>query len=191
MKETRDIANEYEILCLANDGVFSYENIKKCDEAAQLIKEASIVLFVSNGGSNCSCGLHIEEDLVKVANKRALSMSNPGLISCMSNDYGWEQAQVEWLKRFLEPKALLIAISSSGNSPNILNAVEYTNQRSFEVGGDGYGVITFSAHNLDNKLMRLPADIKFHLPTYSYGAAEIYHSLWLHLILDRVVELSK
>lgn len=163
------------------NGVFSEENFKKCKQSVELILTQSRLggklFFIGNGGSHSVC-LHMSEDFSKVANIPSLSLDSAPLLTCLSNDYSFEDSYKEWLKRFFIPdRDILIAISSSGESKNIINAVKSTNGPT----------ITLSAHKPYNTLSKL-GDINFHIPTHSYGCAEIYHSLLLHLILDSVVE---
>ena len=193
----KNIVNEYRLQAYDNlYGVFSKENIEKCDNAANLIyNDIEQILFIGNGGSHASCCLHISEDFFKVASIPSFALENPSLITCLSNDYGYENVYEEWLKRFDDyENTLLIAISSSGNSKNIINGVKYFNKINGFKEKSGHltdKVITFSSQSLENELLKETADIKFHLPTFNYGAAEIYHSMWLHMILDRVVELNR
>lgn len=163
------------------NGVFSKENFKKCQQSIELITTQSRLggklFFIGNGGSHSVC-LHMAEDFTKVANIPSLSLDNPCLLTCLSNDYSFEDSYKEWLRRFFTPgRDTLIAISSSGESKNIINAVKSINGPT----------ITLTAHKRDNTLNTL-GDINFYIRTSSYGCAEIYHSLLLHLILDTIVE---
>lgn len=163
------------------NGVFSKENFKKCKQSIQLIKTQSQLggklLFIGNGGSHSIC-LHMSEDFSKVGNIPSLSLDNPCLLTCLSNDYSFNDCYTEWLKRFFTPgRDTLIAISSSGESKNIINAVKSINGPT----------ITLTAHKPGNTLSAL-GDINFHIPTSSYGCAEIYHGLLLHIVLDTIVE---
>jgi len=167
-----------------SNGVFSEENYLKCKESVKLIfnnkRLGGQLYFIGNGGSHSIC-LHMTEDFAKVANIPALSLDNPCMITCLGNDYGYENIYVEWFKRFLVPETdTIIAISSSGESFNIIKAIDYASNR-------GANIITLTAHKKDNSLSKL-GDINFHIPTTSYGCAEIYHSLLLHMILDTIVE---
>lgn len=177
-----NIYKDYAYLTIGLGGIFSPKNLEKCMDAQRLIEQSDVLYFIGNGGSHASCCLHIAEDFIKVARKRAMTLENPSLISCLENDYPHTEVYVEWLKRFwMSSNApLLIAISSSGESDNIINAVKFVKQT--ELGK----VITFSAHQESNRLSKL-GDINFYIPTTNYGAAETYHQLWLHMILDSYV----
>ena len=92
--------------------------------AVQLITGKKRIFFIGNGGSNSICS-HMMEDFAKVLKYESFSFSDPALITCFANDYGYEMAMVEWLKVYFKPDDVLVAISSSGNSPNINNAVDF------------------------------------------------------------------
>src|SRR4051812_39356836 len=91
--------------------------------ALEIIRQAKSIFFIGNGGSNAICS-HMLEDYAKIAGFRTYAFSDPALITCFANDYGYEQAMAEWLKIYFEKGDLLVAISSSGNSKNILNAAD-------------------------------------------------------------------
>lgn len=176
-----NLYKDYAYLTIGLDGIFSPKNLEKCIDAQKLIEQSDILYFIGNGGSHACC-LHIVEDFIKVANKRAMTLENPSLITCLENDYPHNQVYVEWLKRFWfsSNNPLLIAISSSGESDNIINAVKYVKET------ESNNIITLSAHKESNRLSML-GNINFHIPTTNYGAAETYHQLLLHMILDSYV----
>tara|TARA_R110000824_G_scaffold70829_1_gene181613 strand:+ start:1478 stop:1987 length:510 start_codon:yes stop_codon:yes gene_type:complete len=144
--------------------------------AQEMIENANQIFFIGNGGSQAACS-HIAEDFCKVANKRAYSLEGSSFITCLSNDYGYDNVYKEWLKRFYNQGDVIVAISSSGQSNNIINACRSVNKDN---------VITLTAHN-PNNLLRNFGKINFYLPTTSYGVAECYHQIILHIILDRIV----
>jgi D-sedoheptulose 7-phosphate isomerase len=144
-------------------------------DAAALIKKHQRIFFIGNGGSNSICS-HMMEDWAKVLKYESFSFSDPALITCFSNDYGYDNAMVEWLKVYFKPGDILVAISSSGNSLNINNAVDYVNSK-------GLSVITLTGFRKDNKLAG-KGKINFHLDAESYGIVECYHQTILHTVLD-------
>ena len=144
--------------------------------AVKLIKsDSKSIFFLGNGGSNSICS-HMMEDFMKLAGYPTYAFSDAALITCFANDFGYENAMAEWLKVFYTEKDLLVAISSSGESKNIVNAVKYAK-------GKGGKVITLSGFKKDNSLKQL-GDINFHIGVASYGIAECYHQVILHIILD-------
>ena len=151
-------------------------------ESVQLIKQHQRIFFIGNGGSNSICS-HLMEDFAKVLKYESFSFTDASLITCFSNDYGYEQAMVEWLRVYYKPADLLVAISSSGNSANINNAVDYANSVN-------KNVITLSGFKKDNRLAG-KGKINFYLDSDSYGIVECYHQTILHTILDIIHEGNK
>lgn len=147
-------------------------------EAVEVLKPARRVLFIGNGGSNAICS-HMMEDFMKMGGKQTLSFSDPALITCFANDYGYEEALRKWVGFNFQPGDVLVAISSSGESPNILNAVDEHKT----LGGQ---VITLSGFETGNSLSSR-GDVNFHTPAKNYGVVEGFHGIILHAILDELI----
>jgi D-sedoheptulose 7-phosphate isomerase len=147
-------------------------------QAVDLLRPVRRMLFIGNGGSNSICS-HMMEDYMKMARKQTLSFTDAALITCFANDYGYEQAQAEWVRLNHQPGDVLVAISSSGESQNIINAV--TMHQS--MGGT---VITLSGFATGNRLSTMGA-VNFHTPLHNYGVVEAFHLVILHAILDELV----
>lgn len=163
-----------------------YFNLKLVEteiaEAVTLIKQSKRVFFIGNGGSNSICS-HMMEDYAKIGRIPSFSFSDAALITCFANDYGYENAMAEWLKIYFQEGDVLVGISSSGKSPNILNAVEMAKSK-------GGKIITLSGFNPANPLKQ-KGNINFHIPVENYGIAECYHQVILHIVLDEIVESNK
>jgi D-sedoheptulose 7-phosphate isomerase len=133
------------------------------------------LIFIGNGGS-AGIASHMAVDFSNSGRMRAITLSDGAALTCLSNDYGYEQAfavQIEWHAR---PGDLLVAISSSGSSPNILNGVE-------KARASGCAVISFSGFGRDNPL-RCLGDLNFYVASERYGFVEIAHAALCHAILD-------
>lgn len=155
---------------------FSSDEVKNsAKKATELLRSSNRVFFTGNGGSNSICS-HMMEDYMKMAGKHTMSFTDAAMITCYANDYGWEKAMEEWIKAQFLPGDLLIAISSSGESKNILNAT----RKAKEMKGK---VITLSGFNKDNSLSKL-GDVNIVIPVRSFGIVENFHSMILHIILD-------
>jgi len=150
-------------------------------ESIDVLKKTERIFFIGNGGSNSICS-HMMEDFLKVAKFPTFAFSDAALITCLANDYGYEHAMCEWLKLHFKPTDLLVAISSSGESPNILNATRFAK-------GTGGAIITLSGFKPNNTLSGL-GDINFYLPVESYGIVECFHQVILHALLDDYVSLQ-
>ena len=155
---------------------FASEEVKSaCSKATEILKTADRIFFIGNGGSNSICS-HMMEDYMKMARKRTMSFTDAAMITCYANDYGWEKAMEEWIVAQFLPGDLLVSISSSGESKNILNATK----KAKEMKGK---VITLSGFNKDNSLSKL-GDVNIVVPVKSFGIVENFHSMILHIMLD-------
>lgn len=152
---------------------------KQIADAVTLINKHNRIFFIGNGGSNAICA-HMYEDFAKVLKYEAFAFTDAALITCFSNDYGYENAMTEWLKIYFKPTDILVAISSSGNSANINSAVDYVNTLSADV-------ITLTGFESGNKLSK-KGTINFYLNSNSYGIVECYHQTITHCILDILYE---
>jgi D-sedoheptulose 7-phosphate isomerase len=145
------------------------------DAIALINSSVKRIFFIGNGGSNSICS-HMMEDYAKIAGFPTFSFSDASLITCFANDYGYEKAMEEWLKIHFSDGDLLVAISSSGESGNILNAVNY-------VGSRNGAIITLSGFKENNQLSQ-KGKINFHVGIANYGIVECFHQVILHIILD-------
>ena len=133
------------------------------------------LFFIGNGGS-AGISSHMATDYSKNGGMRASALTDGSTITCLANDYGYEhvfEKQLEWHAR---PGDILIAISSSGRSKNILNAVKAAREC-------GCVVYTFSGFTSDNPL-RAMGDLNFYLANKEYGFVEVGHLAILHTVLD-------
>lgn len=160
-----------------NSGPFK----EQYERAVKFLSAKKRIFFIGNGGSNSICS-HMMEDYAKIGKYKTFTFSDPALITCFANDYGYENAMMEWCKIYLEKEDVLIAISSSGSSQNILNAADYANSI-------GASVITLSGFEPSNKL-REKGILNFHIPVKNYGIVECFHQVILHAILDKLAEVK-
>src|SRR4051794_25541465 len=139
------------------------------------------VFTLGNGGS-ASTASHMAADLAKntiSANMhrfRILSLNdNQSLMTALANDLGYENVFSEQLKNLIRPGDLLIAISASGNSPNVLNAIRYAQRQCAEV----VGLLGFEG----GEAARL-ADLSIVVPCDHYGVVEDVHLIINHILVD-------
>jgi len=148
------------------------------DLMRKAIAQGRKLLFIGNGGS-ASIASHQAMDYWKSAGLRALAFNDGSLLTCISNDYGYPHVFEKPVQMFAEPGDVLVAISSSGRSPSILNGVKAGRQRNC-------AVITLSGFSSENDLRRL-GDINFYVPSDNYGHVEIAHLTILHCALDIIL----
>ena len=134
------------------------------------------VFIIGNGGSAAVAG-HIINDLVNTCKLHAATLHDAPLLTCMANDYGYEHAYARILETQARQGDLLIAVSSSGRSANIRNAVEAIARR-------GGSVITLSGFQAGNPLRRM-GDLNLWLDSQDYGFVEVGHLFVLHHLVDR------
>jgi D-sedoheptulose 7-phosphate isomerase len=158
-----------------SDFFSSAELQKQVEESVTLVKSVKRIFFIGNGGSNSICS-HMMEDYGKIGGFRTFAFSDAALITCYANDYGYENAMAEWLKLHLDAGDLLIAISSSGESKNIVNAAAVAQSKNAKI-------ITLTGFAEKNALSKM-GDINMHLPVKNYGIVECFHQTILHIILD-------
>ncbi|MAF79753.1 phosphoheptose isomerase [bacterium] len=155
------------------------EALKEIENTIKEVKaNKKKLLFIGNGGS-ATIADHLAEDFSKMANIRGLSFNNGPLLTCLSNDYSFEEAFEKAIEIYADEGDVLFAISSSGKSPNILNGVKAAKSI-------GCKTITLSGFEEGNPLSQ-KGDINIYTPTASYGVAESSHSVILHAILDHIV----
>ena len=149
--------------------------------------ENRFVFVIGNGGSAANAS-HLCEDLGKgtlrdfEGQKRLKVMSltdNTPYILAWANDEGYERIFIEQLKNFAEPGALLIAISGSGNSANVLRAVEYAN---------AHGMATFGVTGFDGGQLKQMAQQSLHVPSDNMGVVEAVHDIVFHYLVEALSE---
>lgn len=148
-----------------------------------------MVFICGNGGSGSNAS-HLCEDLGKGSLRRedfdndkkrrlrVLSLTdNTPYILAWANDEGYERIFVEQLKNLARPGDLLIAISGSGNSPNVLRAVEWAKQ---------HGLSTYGCTGFGGGRLREIADDGFHVPLDDMGLVESIHLTAFHWVIDEM-----
>jgi D-sedoheptulose 7-phosphate isomerase len=151
--------------------------------ACRLFKDAQAngrkVMLIGNGGS-AAIASHTAIDLSKNACIPAMAFNDAAALTCLSNDFGYYEVFAKQISYHALPGDVLVAISSSGMSPNILNAV---NEVRFV---DPVMVVTFSGFDPANRLRKF-GDLNFYVPSDQYGFVELSHMILLHSIIDKLV----
>ena len=137
----------------------------------------SVVHLVGNGGS-ASVVAHAQNDLVKSCGIRAMVYQDVPLLTAYANDHGYPNGYSDALAIWLGEHDVLIAVSSSGASQNILNAVSVAKSV-------GCAVITCTGFQVDNPLRQL-GYLNFYVPSSDYGHVELTHAALLHCLTDRM-----
>ena len=150
------------------------------DESVRLITETKNcnkkIFIVGNGGS-ASISSHVSVDFAKVARVPSMTFNDSNLITCFANDYGYKNWVTEAIKAYCVENDLMILISSSGTSDNIVNAAKYCQINKMNL-------ITLSGFKSDNPLSKC-GNINFHVDSENYNYIEMTH----HIILISIVDI--
>jgi D-sedoheptulose 7-phosphate isomerase len=167
---------------------------KQVQTMVDLVEECYVkektVFIIGNGGSGANAS-HLCEDLGKGTlhdfekQRRLKVMSltdNTPYILAWGNDTAYDRIFVEQLKNFVEKGAVLIAISGSGNSPNVITAIEYANS---------HGMKTLGVTGYDGGKLKKIAHHNVHVPSFNMGMVESVHSTLFHYLLDTLFHKFK
>lgn len=137
-------------------------------------------LYIIGNGGSAGVAAHAVTDFFNVAKICAMTLHESSLLTCMANDFGYENAVARMLAQLLNPGDMVMAISSSGNSMNMRNAATVANEK-------GAYVVTLTGFSADNPLRSL-GHMNIWLDSDDYGFVEVGHQFILHNIADRFNE---
>jgi D-sedoheptulose 7-phosphate isomerase len=150
-----------------------------CTWAGELRAADGTMILVGNGGS-AGFASHMAVDWTKTAGVRAMACNDMAFLTAIANDCGYERVFADPVAWYGRPNDLLVTISSSGNSPNVVRAIDCARDR-------GMRVVTFSGMGPDNR-SRQAGDLNFYVPAATYGIVECSHQILLHAWLDCYLE---
>ena len=142
------------------------------------LRERKGTIYLVGNGASASMASHMAADLAKNGQLHTEVFSDLSLITAVANDMGYSHVFAEPLRRRAREGDMLVAISSSGKSPNVLKAVEVAREA-------GSVVVTLSAMDADNPL-RAAGSLNIYVPATTYGFAETAHAAVLHHWMDLV-----
>ena len=146
------------------------------------IQDNNQTLYFVGNGASAMMASHMAADASKNGNFCSLAFNDVALMTAVSNDIAYEECFAIPLKRFARSGDGLVTISSSGNSPNIIRAIETAIDIEITV-------VTLSGMSPDNKSRQM-GDVNFYTPANSYGIVEVNHQAILHCWLDRFMNIS-
>lgn len=152
------------------------EGMKQLEAMFKAAKESGKRLFFIGNGGSAAIAIHMTADFLKNGGMKTVSMYDGAALTCLGNDYGFEYVFEKQIHRLGENNDLLVAISSSGNSPNIVRACSVAQET-------GMTVITFSGFDADNAIRKM-GHLNLHVPIRHYGIVESIHNLILQEIVD-------
>jgi len=136
------------------------------------------IFFIGNGGS-AAIASHMAIDFWTNGKMQAMAFNDSSLLTCISNDFGYQHVFEKPIEMFMNTGDVLFAISSSGRSENILRGVAAAQAKKCDA-------ITFSGFAEDNPL-RSKGMINFYVPSGEYGPVEVIHQYLCHFILDMLM----
>jgi D-sedoheptulose 7-phosphate isomerase len=158
------------------------QNRKSLAKVIEILKGTKrnkrVIYLVGNGGSS-AIAEHMAVDFTKNAGLKAMAISGSPMLTTFSNDCGYERVFQKPLEIFANKKDILIAISSSGASKNIINACKAAKNK-------GMKVITFSGFSSNNPLRKI-GEFNFWVDSCAFGYVEIMHNLLIHYINDAII----
>lgn len=177
-----------------NDGLrnsFYFLNANKIDaniffkeikSIMQNLREQNHRIFFFGNGASAAFANHMALDFSKNGKILSRSLSDSALLTALSNDYSFEAAMVEFLKiEKVNSKDLIITISSSGNSPNVLNVLKYCKENKIKT-------LALSGLKDSNQSISL-SNYSIYVPMKTYGIVECIHQIFLHSILDESMDI--
>lgn len=146
------------------------------------LRETRNKIYFFGNGASAAFANHMALDFSKNGKILSRSLSDSALLTALSNDYSFEKAMIEYLKiEEVSKDDLVITISSSGNSPNVVSVLEYCKENNIKS-------LALSGLKNENKSITL-ADYSIYVPMKTYGMVECIHQIFLHLILDESMEI--
>ncbi len=147
------------------------------------LQQADRCQHLIGNGASAAFAEHMSLDWTKNGGVRTASPSSWVLVTALSNDLGFENAFATYVDRYAHTGDLLLTISSSGNSANIIKAISAARDK-------GCKVITLSGLKPDNVSRKL-GDINYYVPAKTYGIVECAHQVLLHLLLDSFMGIEE
>ena len=163
-----------------SEEITDYEDIMKklVDIFSEVKKQGKCLFFIGNGGSSAIAS-HMTADFMKNGGMKTYSLYDSAVTTCMGNDYGYEYVFSRPLSFLGNRDDMLIAVSSSGNSENIILAIEAAHER-------GMKVLTITGFKPDNRA-RAAGDFNIYVPCCEYGQVESIHCLILQQVVDEIL----
>lgn len=149
-------------------------------DLAKRTEDVGGLTFFCGNGASCTMAEHMSHDWFQNAMMNTQTCSETAHLTAIANDLSYEDVFAFRIGRILSDKDMLVTISSSGNSPNIVKALQTAREK-------GAYCITLSGMKEDNKSRQL-GDLNFYVPLHTYGLVESAHAVLLHAALDHFLE---
>ena len=155
------------------------ENLIKIKEMLLDIKTSGNKVIIAGNGGSAAMASHVSVDFTKQGGVRTINFNEADLITCFANDYGYDKWVGKAIQFYGDEGDMVILISSSGSSKNMVNAAQIAKKA-------GMTVVTFTGFSSDNLLMQQGA-LNFWVNSKAYNIIENTHQIWLLLICDLLI----
>ena len=172
--------DEYFRLIFSDDLEHKFEDFK--DLAIETKNSKSKLIFGGNGAS-ASISAHGAVDFTKQAGVRSITFNEANIITCFSNDYGYDNWIAKALEFYANEGDVVVLTSVSGESPSVVLAAKKAKEM-------GLKVVTFSGRSSRNTL-KSNGDINFWVDSNAYNIVECIHMMWLTTVVDSVIGKSE
>ena len=166
---------------LFDEAVFSH--LLQMKQNLETVHESGKKTMIMGNGGSAAMASHVAGDFSKNANIRMVNFNEADLITCLANDYGYEHWMAKAIEIYGDEGDQVILISSSGRSPNVVNAAKTAKEKN-------YKVITFTGFDKNNPL-KSSGDFNFWVDSRAYNIVEMVHHIWLLAICDAVIGVAE
>mgnify|MGYP001197675941 CR=1 FL=1 len=173
----KNIKNYLENYNLVKNSNFE-DKISELVNLIKKIKKNNKRIYILGNGASASISSHIANDLTKATKSKAFTFHDPALITCFGNDFGYENWMTEALNHFCEEGDLVILISSSGKSKNIISAASFCKNNNL--------ILVSLTGPEPNENVVLSSCINFKVNSKIYNVIECIHMIILTAAIDQI-----
>jgi D-sedoheptulose 7-phosphate isomerase len=163
------------------NNLLNQSDISSLDKIAKTLsslKKKNKVIIFGNGGS-AAISSHVSVDLTKNAKVRSINFNEADLLTCFANDYGYEKVFSKSLEFYADRGDVVIIVSSSGRSKNLLEAAKICKKKKILL-------YTFTGFSKSNPLKKM-GNINLWVNSKAYNIIENIHQIWLLSIVDKII----
>jgi D-sedoheptulose 7-phosphate isomerase len=157
----------------------AYRPIVQFYELALAVRRRNGKMMFAGNGASASIASHGAVDFTKQGRVTSRDFNEPNLITCFSNDFGYDKWIAKAVEFYAAPGDALVLISVSGKSPSVVNAAHAAKER-------GLPVVGFTGSAPDNPLRAL-SDVDFWVGSRAYNVVECVHMMWMMTVVDMLV----
>ena len=160
---------------------FERRKLEECLKTFRYVSQYGRKILIFGNGGSSGIASHFAVDLMKTANVRCLSFNEAGLLTCYGNDFGYEYWVQKAIEHYIDKGDVVILISSSGQSMNMVNAAKFLSNNAL-----CHKLITLTGFKQDNPLRKL-GHINLYVNSNKYNIVENTHQIWLLSIIDKYI----